>query len=80
MDSYVAVVSQHGKPQSAYIFATEAEARRFAVDLRTREEWQDKSHHHEPGEDHDHDHEGAWLEDWGDADGCGVVVGLAVGP
>ena len=74
MASYVAVVSHHGKPESVYLFATEAEARRFAGDLRTKEEWQDKSEHEHEHEDHDHDD---WLEEWGDDDGCGVVIGIA---
>ena len=76
MNSYVAVVSHHGKPEEAYVFATEAAARQFAVDLGKKEEWQDKSKH---VEHHDgHDHESGWLVDYGDDDGCGVVAGPAL--
>ena len=78
MDSYVAVISHHGKPESLQLFGDEAAARQFALDLSGGEGWEDKS---KEIEDHDdHVHESEWLEDWGDDDGCGVVVGAATAP
>ena len=81
MEAYVAVISHHGKPEELKLFASEATARAFAIELAREEDWENKKEH--PDEDHDHDdadheHEHQdWLEEWGDDDGCGVVVGLA---
>ena len=74
MSTYVAVVSHHGKPEEVHIFETEAAARQFATQLGREESWENKSGHVEHHEDHVH--ESSWLEDWGDDDGCGVVVGI----
>ena len=75
---YVAVRSEHGHPMEVRIFNAEAEARKYARDLSQREGFEDK---HEHAIEHEgHTHESHWLEDWGDDDGCGVVVGEATGP
>ena len=82
MDVYVAVVSHHGHPDEIKVFTSDETARRFATDMGNAEGWENKKEHgghdHEH-EDADHTHEPAapWLEEWGDDDGCGVVVGMA---
>ncbi|MPZ50594.1 MAG: hypothetical protein GEU75_15070 [Dehalococcoidia bacterium] len=81
MEAYVAVISHHGSPEEVKLFTTEDAARGFALDLAKTEEWEDKKEHGHDGHDHDdadhtHEHED-WLEEWGDEDGCGVVVGKA---
>ena len=78
MDLYVAVVSSHGKPNEVSIFSTEEAARKFARDLSQREGYEDKAGHTFEHEGHSHHYH--WLEDWGDEDGCGVVVGPAAAP
>ena len=78
MDVYVAVVSTHGKPREVKLFTTEESARQFARELGSKEGFANKAAQH----DHhgDHEHETHWLEDWGDEDGCGVVVGPSAAP
>jgi hypothetical protein len=82
MDVYVAVVSHHGEPEELKAFLNEAAARHFAVELAAAEGWENEKehdHHHHDHDDADHTHAPAdeWLEEWGDDDGCGVVVGKA---
>jgi hypothetical protein len=75
VETFVAVVSRHGKPEAVHLFETEAEAKRFAVELSSRESWQERPRHtHDHG---DHAHDNYWLGEWADEDGCSVVFGLA---
>ena len=78
MDVYVAVVSHHGKPEEVHLFTTEDEARSFTLALSRGEDWDNLTGHAD--EHDDHVHESHWLEDWGDDDGCGVVMGPAATP
>ena len=78
MDLYVAVLSSHGKPTEVKLFGSENDARGFARDLSQREGYEDKSGHAFEHEGHTHQYH--WLEDWGDEDGCGVVVGTTTAP
>ena len=78
MDVYVAIRSSHGKPLEVKIFNTEDAARKFALDLSKSEGYTDKSG--QTFEHEGHSHEYSWLEDWGDDDGCGVVVGKSTSP
>jgi hypothetical protein len=75
MATYVAVISSHGKPTEVRLFDSETKARQFALDLSFAEGYENKAHYVEQHDDHAH--EWHWLEDWGDEDGCGVVVGPA---
>ena len=75
---FVAVRSEHGHPMEVKLFSTEDAARGYARDLSQREGFEDKREH---AVEHDgHTHESHWLEDWGDDDGCGVVVGESAAP
>ena len=78
MDFYIAVISSHGKPNEVKMFSAERDARQFALDLSQREGYENKAGHVFEHEGHTHDYH--WLEDWGDDDGCGVVVGPAAAP
>ena len=78
MNYYVAVISSHGKPREVRLFDAEEEARRFARDYSAKEGFANKAGDH--NERVDHAHESHWLEDWGDDDGCGVVVGPSEAP
>jgi len=85
MDVYVAVVSHHGHPEELKVFTSDQAARRFALDMSKEEGWENKKEHDHHDHDHDdadHTHEPAeeWLEEWGDDDGCGIVVGKAATP
>ena len=71
---FVAVRSEHGHPVEVQIFDEEDEAREFAMAVVKQNGFEKKSGTVE----HDgHSHESHWLEDWGDEDGCGIVVGEA---
>lgn len=78
MDVYVAVISSHGKPTEVKLFSIENDARQFTRDLSKHEGYEDKSGHIFEHEGHVHHYH--WLEDWGDEDGCGVVVGPSAAP
>ena len=78
MDLFVAVLSSHGKPTEVKLFQSEDEARKFARELSQSEGYEDKSGHVFEHEGHSHHYH--WLEDWGDEDGCGVVVGPSAAP
>ena len=78
MDLYVAIRSSHGKPTEVKVFNAEGAARQFARELSKKEAYTDKSG--QALEHEGHLHESSWLEDWGDDDGCGVVVGRSDSP
>jgi hypothetical protein len=72
---FVAVVSSHGHPESVYVFDSEAEAKHFAEHKIGDEGWEDKKGHTFEHEGHTHEYH--WVLDFGDEDGCGIVVGEA---
>jgi hypothetical protein len=73
MDVYFAVRSSHGKPLEVKLFRSEEAARAFAIELSKSEGYTNKAGN--TFEHEGHTHEWSWMEDWGDDDGCGVVVG-----
>lgn len=73
---YVAVVSSHGHPETVVTFHTEEQARHFAQHKIQDEGWEDKKGTVVEHEGHTHEY-AHWLLDFGDEDGCGIVIGEA---